>query len=116
MHRMTGPVPAADSSSKKSASFTLSSFLPAAVPAVLVVLAILGFLYTQAQRETPPPVNFLSIVKVALRSPKRLAQDFADKNGDLVADAPEDEKLWLDPETLEFEVLGRDLQIETAQW
>lgn len=108
--------PAASSSSKKSANFSLASFLPGAVPAVLIVLAILGLLYAQAQRESPSPLNFLAIVKVALRSPKRLAQNFADKNGDLVADAPEDPTQWLDPETLEFEVLGRDLQMESSQW
>ncbi|WP_254512638.1 PhnD/SsuA/transferrin family substrate-binding protein [Anatilimnocola floriformis] len=113
---MTGEVTAARAASNKSAKFSFKSLLFVAIPAIVVVLGVFGLLYSQAQRETPPPVDFLAIVKLALRSPKRLSQSLTDKNGDLVADAPEDPALWLDPETLEFEILGRDLASETQQW
>ena len=95
---------------------SLKNVLIAGVPAVLIVLAVFGWLYVQAQRNAPPPVDFLSSVKTALHTPTTLAAGLTDNDGDLVADPLADEAKWLDPETLEFEVLGRDLKRESEQW
>ncbi|QDU31872.1 Phosphate-import protein PhnD precursor [Anatilimnocola aggregata] len=106
---------ATGSQGDRTTGFSPKNVLLVVVPLAALVIAVFGTLYVQAQRE-PQPVNFLGSVQQALLAPTGLAAGLVDKDGDLVADAPTDAQHWLDPETIEFEVLGNDLAREQEQW
>ncbi|WP_425615345.1 phosphate/phosphite/phosphonate ABC transporter substrate-binding protein [Anatilimnocola sp. NA78] len=112
----TSLAPAPQSAPKPSQpGFSLQNVLKVAIPLGLVVVAVFSGVYLQAQRAIEP-VDFLASVSQALRAPTKLATGLSDSNGDLVADAPAAADQLLDPETLEFEVLGSDLSLEQQQW
>lgn len=101
--------------SSTAPTFSVKNVLFAVIPLAVVVLLVFAWQYSQAQREQPPPVDFLGSLKSALLHPTKLADGLMDADGDLVADAPPEAE-WLDPATLAFEVLGSDLAHEQEQW
>jgi len=103
------------SNSRSSRSFSLQNVLIVGLPAVLIVLAVFGWVYNQVG-QTPPPVDFLASVKYNLRTPTKLAEGLVDADGDLVADRVTDAAQQLDPDTIVFEVLGSNLEREQKQW
>ncbi|MDX1947287.1 MAG: PhnD/SsuA/transferrin family substrate-binding protein [Pirellulaceae bacterium] len=105
----------ADVSSPPRRKVSLKNVLLVAIPCGIVVLGVFGWLAYDAERAVTR-VDFLDSVKNALQSPTSLAQGLADADQDLVADPPADADKLLDPDILEFELLGRDLALEQRNW
>ena len=109
-----------DKSTQKNVSATRMLIL--LVP-LLVVVAVVAYIYgTQVDpTKTSSNRNIEEVVmsSLGLDNPtqNRLAAGFVDSDGDLVADPPDDETEWLDPETLLFSyVASSDNEGEEERW
>lgn len=95
--------------STTSPSFSFRNVLLLVVPLALLTILGFGYAYRDVTLETPKqaglPVAFL---KMHLVSPRSLDEGLVDADGDMVADAPKDAALQVDPETLVFNVLGEN--------
>lgn len=69
---------------------------------VLVFLAVSGVVFASGASETGAALEPIPASECPPEARGKLDVYYCDKNGDLVADLPEDEKYWLDPETLIF--------------
>lgn len=96
-------------------TFSIRNVLLLAVPLVLISGGVYFYLLSDAKSQAKP-LDFLAHIKRALNPSTKLNEGLADTDGDLVADAPTDEKLWLDPDVLVFSVLGPDLEKENERW
>ncbi|MFQ3650328.1 MAG: phosphate/phosphite/phosphonate ABC transporter substrate-binding protein [Gemmataceae bacterium] len=62
------------------------------------------------------PVNLPQILRLGLQTAEKLAEEFSDENGDLLADTPKEADKLLDPEVLRFATLDRDLEKANENW
>jgi phosphonate transport system substrate-binding protein len=96
-------------------SFSFLNVLVLAVPLAAIVVFAYFYVMNDARNQSKP-LNFLAQIKRALLPTTTLVDGLSDENGDLIADAPKDEKELLDPEMLVFTVLGPNLEQEKERW
>ena len=81
----------------------------------VLVIGAACYWYGVNSVETVEP-NALRMVGLHDPIEHRLDEQYSDANGDLVADAPQDEKLWLDPPTINFSYLASEQDRYSEVW
>jgi phosphonate transport system substrate-binding protein len=94
--------------------FSLFNVLIVAVPLVLVIGGVGGWLYMQANQVVNEVHDIGASLRYAVKTPEKLDPRFTDANDNLVADPPSDPKDWLDPDVLVFSTLGSSAREEAA--
>ncbi len=102
-------------SSPPVARFSLRNVLVLVVPLALIALGVWWYLTNEAERDMHQSDRMHVFLKNNLKAPTKLDSSFID-GGDLVAATPKDAKDQIDPETLEFSVLGSDLEKEQGRF
>jgi phosphonate transport system substrate-binding protein len=105
------PAPAPPPAGRVSALRVLALLL---VP-VLIFGGVVGFFYFSEFR-TVTPVDFAKSIRAGVSNPEKLDASFTDADGDLVADPPKDPAKQVDPDTLTFSTLERDVEKARAEW
>lgn len=91
--------------------------VPRLVLLSLCAIAVAGGAYWYGVSSVrPPTVPALWVLGMDQPSANTLAKSFADADGDLVADPPQDPATWLDPATLKFSYLAVDQDRYAEVW
>jgi phosphonate transport system substrate-binding protein len=86
------------------------------LPLVFLIGGTAAYAYFVIWQPATKPVNYPRGLKSGLLTLDKLANDFVDENGDLLADVPKDQAKRLNPETLRFATLDRDLEKANENW
>jgi phosphonate transport system substrate-binding protein len=97
-------------------TFSLKNVFLLVIPLSLIIGAVGGWLYFNADAEQKKKVSVGASLKSSMDVPTKLTAGFEDEDKDMVADPPKDASKQLDPAELVFSTLGSDEEKETAIW
>lgn len=108
---MSQATPSPEALPSNRSSVSLLRIVVVALIGGAVAWAVYYYMESTQGAKTIPPVDTVQTMRVYLDSlakQQRLADEYRDEDGDLLADPPKDAAEWLNPETLEFTVVATD--------
>jgi phosphonate transport system substrate-binding protein len=86
------------------------------LPMLLLTGTAAAYAYFIVWQPATKPVNYPRGLKSGLTTIDKLAEGFIDENGDLLADVPKEADKQINPDTIRFATLDRDLEKANENW
>ncbi len=107
-----------DKPASTSASFSLTRVLMVLLPIVLLAWGVKAY-STRIEQEVRTKIEKTTLWRLLgdQKGTSTLASDYKDADGDMIADAPQDEAAWIKPQELVFSYIATgDVKVEQEIW